>query len=190
MNLEFGIGNLNFQTFYVSKDIVNNPLIPQFEKLVAKLKKNKILDKIEGGLISFSYGKRVLINCNKTKIDEIRDEDFIDVVDFDPIKNNILVIGKKQPCFETPVHWMIHHARNDVNIVVQLFDENLSNKISKKYPLVENDYPLNNIEMIKEILKELRDSKIVILKNGSVLFCAQSPDDVENMVLDAYEVKL
>jgi hypothetical protein len=102
----------------------------------------------------------------------------------------MLLIGKKQPCVETPAHWMIHHARDDINIIVQLYDNILSDKLSKKHPLIENDYPISSIEMIKELLKNLRTSNIVILKNESVMFCGKHPEEVEKMILGAYEVKI
>lgn len=182
------LNNIGFQTFYISKTTPSNPLISEFLKLVSKFEKKEGFSKTNEILISFSYGKRVLINVNKNIIDNLKNDDFVEIVDYDPAKNNVLAIGKKEPCIETPVHWMIHNVRKDVNVIVHLYDEMLVEKIKNKYEFIEKNYPFSSLDMIKEVLKNLRTNNIVVLKNGSVLFCGKNSEDVEKLVFDSYEV--
>jgi len=41
--------------------------------------------------------------------------------------------------------------------------------------------------MIKEVLKKLRDSKSVLIKNYGVIFVGNSVNDVEENILNVYE---
>ena len=64
---------------------------------------------------------------------------------------------------------------------------NLAEKLEKKLPLTEKEYPLGTLEEAKEILRILRDSKSVIIKNQGVLFVGNSIKETEDLTLKAYE---
>lgn len=169
--------NTYFQTFYVSKEESNCPLIVNAIKVEKNLKERNLLDIV----ISQRYGRRMLINSLE-ETGETRDK-FLEVVDYDPIKKLVLAMGAKEPRIETPLHWLIHHARNEVNAVIQINDEGFTEKI-KNAPETEKDYSVVTLEQIKEILKHLRDSKKVIIKNQGVIFVGNSIDEVEKLVLE------
>ena len=166
-----------FQTFYVSKEGSNCPLIANAIKVEKNLKENNISEII----ISQRYGKRILINTLED-VEETR-EKFLEIVDYDPIKKVVLAMGAKEPRTETPLHWFIHHARNEVNAVIQINDEGFASKI-KKAPETEKDYSVVTLEQIKDILKQLRESKKVIIKNQGVIFVGSSIDEAEKLVLE------
>ena len=98
----------------------------------------------------------------------------------------ILAIGPKEPRIETPAHWFIHHARNEVNAVIQINDVKYAEKLEKKLPTTEKEYPVGTLEQIKEILKCLRDSKAVIVKNQGILFIGNTLEDAENLTLKTH----
>lgn len=170
------LSNIFFQTFYVSKEKSNCPLIANAIKVEKRLKEYSLNDIT----ISQRYGKRVLINSSGDKKGEIKDN-FLEIVDYDPIKKIILAVGPNEPRIETPLHWMIHHARNEVNAVVQINDKELSEKL-KKIPKTEKDYSVVTLEQIKEVLKHLRSSKKVILKNQGVIFVGYDINEVERSI--------
>ncbi|MCK4365387.1 MAG: hypothetical protein KAW45_05005 [Thermoplasmatales archaeon] len=175
---EKNLSNIYFRTFYVSKEKSNCPLIANAIRVEKKLKEQNINDIVT----SQRYGKRVLIDSFKDKKGEIRDN-FLEIVDYDPIKKVLLAMGPKEPRIETPLHWMIHHARSEVNTVVQINDKELSEKL-KKTPKTEKDYSVVTLEQIKEVLKHLRDSKKVILKNQGVIFVGNDINEVEKLILE------
>jgi hypothetical protein len=177
------LGNIGFRTFYASREKSNCPFIPELIKVSKKLTSQKIVDEKSLTVISHRYGKRVLINSEVEDFSCIKHEELIEIVDYDPLKNTLLVIGPVEPALETPVHWMIHHARNEINAVIQLNEKHLAEKLSNKFSTTEHDYPVGSIDQIKEILKGLRDSKIVIIKNQSVLFVGKSLKDVEELII-------
>ena len=179
--------NLNFQTFYVSKEESNCPLISIVVKFCKKLKDLNLLENINETVISLRYGKRILITTDTSDIQNLTKEDFLEIVDYNPIKKILLIIGPKAPRIETPVHWLIHHARDEINVIIQMNDKNFSKGLGNKVPVTEKEYPSGTIEQTKEILKKLRDSKIVLIKNQGVLFVGGSIKEIEETIIRTFE---
>ena len=130
--LDRNLTNVNFQTIFLSKEHSNCPLIGNIGKLGKNLKDLDILEQINSVIVSLGYGKRMLINNNYTDFGKIKRENFLEIVDYNPINRILLAIGLGELLIETPVHWIIHHARKDVNVIVQINDERLIKKIVKK----------------------------------------------------------
>ncbi len=176
--------NLSFQTFFVSREQSGSPLISEMIRIGKNFKERELL-KETTGIISLGYGKRMIIPGNDFKLDELKREDFLEIVDYDPVKKIFLAIGRNQPCIETPVHWLIHHARNDINAIIQLNGENVIKKLSKKFPVTEKDCPSGTLDLAKEILKLLRANKNIIIKDTGALFVGANIKEVEKFVLKA-----
>jgi len=175
--------NISFQTFYVSKEETNSPQIIEIIKIGKKLKESNILTKDASATISIGYGRRVLINGEVQDFSKIKKEEIIEIVDYDPIKNNLLIIGPAEPTYKTPVHWMIHHSRKEINAVVELQSSVFAERLNKKIPVIDDKYPTGSIDFIKEVLRGLKDSEKLIIKNESVLFVGNSIKQVEDSVL-------
>ena len=174
--------NTAFQTFYTSREESNCPLLPEFVKFGKKVKDSGLSKNITSAVISVRYGKRMIINTDYSNIDKITRGEILEIVDYDPVKKVLLTMGPKQPKIETPVHWMVHHARNEVNAVVQLTGENIIRIAEGKIPSTDNEHPVGSFEMIKEVLKELGNSKSVLIKNHGVLFVGQNLNELEDEV--------
>ena len=164
----------NFQIFYVSKEESNCPLIADSIRLQKELKSKGFDDVI----ISQRYGKRILIDT----INHINlKQSFLEIVDYDPIRNVLLIMGSNKPRIETPLHWFIHHAREEVNAIVQINDESIFEKL-KNTPITEKDYSIVTLEQIKEVLKHLKNSKKIIIKNLGVIFIGNNIKEVGNLI--------
>lgn len=181
--------NTPIQTFFVSRELSNCPYIQDIMKFGKKLVKLGMKD-IGDFCISITYGKRILINTKHRSIEKIKQQDFIEIVDYDPLKHIILAMGKKYPYIDTPVHWLIHHARDDVNVIIQFNGENIIRKFLTKFTETKKYYPSGTLELAKEVLKTLRSSKKIIIKNTGVLFIGISITEVEDMIVKAYEESL
>lgn len=181
------IKNLPMQVFYTSKEEANCPLITDLFKISKTLKEKDILKEKNKATISFTYGKRMLINGLAQSYSKIKRKELLEIVDYDPIKNNLLVMGTTEPLIETSIHFMIHRARKDVKIVVQINKEKILDKIKEGIPILEKKYPINSIEFIKQILKTLRDSKIVGIKNNALLFVGKDVKEIEKLIEKTYE---
>ena len=176
---EGSLSDLYFQTFFVSKEKSNCPLIADALRIEKRMKEKGMTDVI----ISQRYGKRVLINSFADEEEESRDN-FLEIVDYDPIKKIVLAMGDKKPRIETSLHWFIHHARNEINAVVQINDEGVFKKL-KKIPETKDEYPIGTIEQIKEVMKGLRNSSKVIIKNQGAIFVGSSINEVEKLIMES-----
>ncbi|UCD14137.1 MAG: class II aldolase/adducin family protein [Thermoplasmatales archaeon] len=177
-----------FQTFFVSREISNCLLIADIIKLGKKINGLEMADNKKCS-ISLAYGKRILINADNVDVEGMSQQDIVEIVDYDPVKNVVLAIGKKHPCIETSVHWLIHHARDDVNAVIQLNGEKVVKKFSKNLPTTKAEYPYGSLELAKEVLKTLRAGKKIVIKNRGCLFVGISLKEVEKMVEDMWGSK-
>lgn len=137
--------------------------------------------------VSLRYGKRILMTAKNIDFRKIKDEDFLEIIDYDPFKKVLMAIGLKEPRIETPIHWLIHHARNEVNAIIQIDDMQLVGQLEKKTPIPEKDYPMGSLEQIKEILRLLSNSKKILINNQSAIFIGSNMKDVEDLLLSTYE---
>lgn len=168
------------QVFYTSKEETNSPLLVDLIKIAKELKEKKIIENKTDTTISLTYGKRVLINSFIQDYSKIKKEEIIEIVDYDPIKNNLLLIGTADPKDETALHFMIHHARKEIKIIVQINEEKLLEKIKNK-PILDDKLPINSIDFIKLVLKNLRENKIIGMKNHGLLIVAKNKEELENI---------
>ena len=178
-------GTNPFQTYYASSEESNSPLISEIAKISKKLETLNLLEN-STTTISLGYGKRIVINGNNTDFKNIKRENFIEVADYDPVKKIVLALGQIEPTIDTPLHYMIHHAREDVNAVIQINNEELTKKFSK-LPSTEKEQPPGTLEQIKEVLKTLRDSKSIIIKNKGILFVGLNTKEIEELLIKTCE---
>lgn len=181
------IGNLQFQTFYVSKEVSNCPLIAKAIEFGKEFEKKNLSFNLDQIIISFKFGKRVLINADDTNIKDLKRKDFLEIIDYDPLKKVMLLMGSKTPRINSSVHWLIHHARSEINAVIQINDSNLAEKLENKLPITEKNYPAGTLELAKEVLKLLRNTKKIIIREEGVLFVGNSIEDLEEQTLKILE---
>ena len=181
MDIENNLQGLFFQTFYVSKEESNCPLIADILRL------SKKLQNINNASISHRYGKRVLINNSDIKPEKTKKEDFLEIVDYNPFKKTIMVMGKNKPAKDAPLHWFIINYREEINAVVLIKDKGYMQKFEDKIPIAEKNLPIWSIEKIKEIMKLLSDNKKIYLKNSGVLYVGKSLKEIEDIVSNDIE---
>jgi len=178
--------HIPFQTFFISREVSKCPLILDIIKIGQKIKVLGLEENTDS-TISLSYGKRILINASGVNLIKITYQDIIEVVDYDPVKNVVLAIGKQNPVIETPVHWIIHHAREDVNAIIQFNGEKIVKKYSENIPITKTEYPSGTIDLAKEVLKTLKESKKIVIRNIGCLFVGVSLQEVENLIFTGDE---
>jgi ribulose-5-phosphate 4-epimerase/fuculose-1-phosphate aldolase len=185
--IENKIPNFKFQTFYASREVSNCPLISDIIRVIKRFEKvDLLIENIEIS-ISMKYGKRVLINAKNIDFNKLNTDDFLEIVDYDPLKKVILLMGPKEPKIETPIHWLIHHAREEVKAIIQIDNEKFIEHINKKLPITDGTYQKGSLEQAKEILFKLRKSKVVVIKNQGLIFVGESMIDVEDSVIKTFE---
>jgi len=166
-----------FQTFFVSREMSMSPMIVDIIKFGKKLEGSKLKESKYS--ISISYGKRLLINARDVDIKQMKQQDIVEIVDYDPIKNIVLAIGKKYPCIETSVHWIVQKARHDVNAIVEISSKKLYQVCRDHLPVIAKT-PCGTIDRAKAVLKTLRDSKNICIKNEGILLVGVNLKEIED----------
>ena len=166
-------------TLFVSRETSNCPLISEIIQLGHHIQQQGVSEE-ETGVLSMDYAKRLLINAKNSDIKKMTQQDIVEIVDYDPLKNILMVIGPKDPALETPVHWIIQKARQDVNVLVQINSIRLYEQWKKTLPTTEKETPPASLERAKEILKTLRKGKTILLKNEGILFVGFNSKEMYN----------
>jgi len=149
------------KTLFLSREEVRNPLAEEIKK-AGRIVKEKGLVEGNYGNISMRYGKRMLITAAGADLGSLRDEDFVEVVDYNPATDVAMVIGLKEPSKETPMHWLIYR-REDVNAIVHVHCSIESAPSTSRYAKE------GSIELAMEAIKALRNSKVAnLMRHGSV----------------------
>jgi ribulose-5-phosphate 4-epimerase/fuculose-1-phosphate aldolase len=167
------------QIIFVSRETSNCPLIAEMIRLGQRLKDLGIAD-TDVGIVSLDYGKRLLINGKNMDIKKMNQHDVVEIVDYDPLKNIIMVIGTKDPCLQTPVHWIIQKARHDVNALLQINSQTLVEKFKGTLPMTEKETATGTLDQAKEILKTFRNGKTILIRNEGVLLAGINVQEIEN----------
>jgi len=171
------------QTLFVSRETSNCPLISEMIKLGQRLEELGFADK-ETGIVSLDYGKRLLINAKNVDVKKMKQSDVVEIVDYDPLKSIMMVIGTKDPCLETPVHWIIQKARHDINALLQINSTTLFEKLKGTLPTTEKETQLATLDRAKEILKTLRNGKTILIKNEGILFAGINLKEIQDTLLN------
>ncbi len=166
------------RTLFVSRETCKCPLLSEMITLGHTLQDFGLTDK-DTGILSMDYGKRLLINAKNVDLRTITEQDIVEIVDYDPLKNIMMVIGLNDPSFETPVHWIVQKARHDVNAVLQITSKNLYERFQNRFPTTENDTKPGTLERAKEILQTLRKGKIILLQNEGIMFVGINTKEIQ-----------
>ena len=166
------------QTVFVSREISNCPLISDMIQLGRSLKQYGITDN-ESGMLSLNYGKRMLINAKNVDIKTMTQQDVVEIVDYDPLKNIMMAIGSKDPCREAPVHWIIQKARHDINALLQINSITIYKKLEGMLPTTEKETQPGTLERAKEILRTARKEKTIAIRNEGVLFAGMQLREIQ-----------
>ena len=177
------IDNKTFQSIKISNEISNFKFIPEIMKLIKKINEKLNLKIDENIIISVKYGKRIVINSKNSNLKKIKIDDFIEIVDYNPIKKLFLIIGVHEPDFNMTLHWIIQNARKKENLLVQLNSNLLINRIIKKKKYgKEKQIPYNSIEIAKDILIKLRTSNTAYIENFGIFIIGNSINDIEIII--------
>jgi len=136
----------------------------------------------ETGIMSYDYGRRLIITAKHVDVKQMTQEDIVEIADYDPLKNIMLVIGTKEPSLETPVHWIIQKARHDINVLLQLHSPSLVTKLKGTLPSTEETTLPGTLTRAKELLKTLRKGKTILIQDDEILFAGINIPEIEKSV--------
>ena len=110
-------GKIRFNIIFVSDKNPSDSRIEELKEWCEKFQKNGLTPEIEGnytGNLSFRSEKGFVISASGLKSKENLSNDcFVYVKDYDEQSNTVYVEGTKQPSSEAVMHFLIYKTRED-----------------------------------------------------------------------------
>ena len=138
-------------------------LLEFFHKFQENLKLNKISS------ASLRTGSGFLINSENISSGENELDNIVEVIDFDPVRNNMMVIGNKPAANGTVLHWFIYRGLPEINAIIILEDQEILERFNTGAfsKLVYKD-GIMNVDLAIKVLKFVKESNITLLF-GSII---------------------
>jgi hypothetical protein len=166
------------QVFYMAREPSACPLIPEIVKTCRTI---ATIPSLKNAAVVFSmrYGKRLLINGDSKKPMDLIPNDFLEIVDYDPVKQVTMVMGALPPPACTPLHWLLQQARRDINAILQCMDITLPSHLESSFTTVKDLDSLGYLDLARTILSPLRDRNSILINSQGILTIGTSLADVE-----------
>lgn len=169
------------QTIVISRETSTCPLITAMTTLGTHCTTLGIPEQTQV-ILSYDYGRRLLITAQHADAKTLHHEDIVEIIDYNPLKDILMIIGPKNPTTDAPIHWMIQKARHDINITLQLQDPTLPDKLPATIPRTIDPLPTPTIDKAKAILKTLHESPIIGLPNIGILMIGVNANAIETLI--------
>lgn len=165
------------RTFFVGTEPSQNPLVPKLRALGKELVEAGLSN--GAGVLSARYGKRVLITAGGAALASLRDEDVVEIVDYDPQRNRCLLMGRAEPGPHAAVHWLVYSNREDAGAIVHVHDPVVLEVQDATQAFPESKGPLapGSVELAVEALKMLRRSPYFVLKGHGCVAVGRTLDE-------------
>ena len=130
---------------------------------------------------SIRTGNGFFINTANFNIESFHRDNIVEVIDFDPVRNNMMLIGNEPPAPDAALHWFIYRGRQDINGIINIENSTFSKQLSATgVPKVETNAPILDLETAFQILKTVRSSTITLLDKSNILV-------LDRTLKDAYD---
>ena len=182
-------GKIRFNSVFVSNKIFSDTEIEELKEWSEKFQKNGLTPEVEGnytGNLSFRSKEGFVITASGLKNKEnLTDDCFVYVKDYDEKNNTVYFEGKKQPSSELIMHHLIYKTCEDINAVFHGHNDVIVKNAEKlKLPVTEKEYESGTIELAKEVLKVLGDKKVIVLKNHGFVSLGTTMKEAGELALD------
>jgi len=163
-------GKIRFNTVFFSDKVPSDAKIVELKEWCGKFQKNELTPEVEGnytGNLSFRSKEGFIITESGLKSKEnLTDDCFVYVKGYEEKINTFYVEGQKQPSSESIMHHLIYMNNKEVNAVFHGHNDIIVTNADKlNLPVTKKEYESGTIELAKEVLKVLGDTKIIVLKN-------------------------
>lgn len=164
---------VKFKTVFISDEVSDEKEVEELKHWCNQFHKNNLTPTVGGaatGNLSFRLEDEFIITGTMLKTKENLSNDcFVRVVNYDVYKNAFYVEGKKEPSCESITHNLIYNTRNDVNAIFHGHSVLIAKNAEKlKLPVTKNEQLPGTIELANEVLDTLSNN-IIVIKNGGFI---------------------
>jgi ribulose-5-phosphate 4-epimerase/fuculose-1-phosphate aldolase len=133
------------------------------------------------GSISTTFANGFIISAINVDLNNLTEYDIVEILDYDPVRNNIIAKGKKDPCIETSLHWFIYRGFPEISAIIHIRNyelaEYLSNQKSTDLTITPFKVLYITSEVAIEVLKVLKGHDSIILKENGILVLGRDLED-------------
>ena len=181
-------GKIRFKTCFVSNKIPRDTKIGELKEWCEKFEKKSLTPEVKGnytGNLSFRSRKGFIITASGLKSKEnLSNNCFIYVEDYDKKTNTFYVQGKKKPSSESIMHHLIYETCEEINAVFHGHNnEVVTNAEKMKLTVTEKEYDSGTLELAQEVLNVLNNNKVIILKNHGFISLGKNMKEAGELAL-------
>ena len=181
-------GKIRFASTFVSKHLPEDSRIKDLKKWSGEFQKHKLTPELEGnytGNLSFRSKEGFIITASGLRSKQnLTDDCFVYVKEYEEQSNNFFVEGKKQPSSETMIHYLIYRNYVEINAIFHGHNNSIvSNAEKMELPITRKEYPSGTIELAREVLKVLGDNKLIVLKNHGFISLGETMKEAGELAL-------
>lgn len=181
---------VKFRTVFNNKKLLSNPKISELINWCNEFHKMGFTpDAGDGsaGNLSFRTDDGFVVSCSQANFSKVTVKDFVEVINVDLKKREILVNGIKEPSSESFMHNEIYNKRGDVNAVFHGHSEEFLEFGEKlRLPITEKEEAGGSIELMKEVIKVLDNNNLILIKNHGFLSLGDSMGSAGNLAVKRY----
>jgi len=182
-------GKIRFNSVFVSAEVPRDPLVDELKEWCRRFQLSGLTPEFEGnytGNLSFRAEGGFVITASGLKSKEnLTDDCFVYVKDYDEQGNTVYIEGKRFPSSEAVMHFLIYRARKDVNAVFHGHSDAIMRNAEKLgVPVTEKECESGTVELAKEAQKTLADGDFVVLRNHGFVSVGESMQEAGERALE------
>ena len=181
-------GKIRFNIIFVSDEVPSDARIDELKEWSERFQRNGLTPEIEGnytGNLSFRSEAGFVITASGLKSKENLGNDcFVYVKNYDEQNNTVHVKGRRQPSSEAVMHFLIYKTRKEVNAIFHGHNDAIIMNAEKLgFPVTEKEHEPGTIELAKEALKVLGNNKLIVLKNHGFVYLGRTMKEAGELAL-------
>lgn len=186
-------GTTRFNLNFVSVRVLSDAGIEELKEWCERFQRNGLTPEFEGnytGNLSFRSMQGFVITASGLKSKENLSNDcFVSVKDYDKKSNTVHIEGIRQPSSEAVMHYLIYKKRKEVNAVFHGHNKEIVVKAEKLgFPVTEKEYEPGTIELANEALKVLGNKKLIVLKNHGFVSLGRTMKEAGELALNTLKI--
>jgi ribulose-5-phosphate 4-epimerase/fuculose-1-phosphate aldolase len=183
-------GKIRFNISFVSDQIPRDARIEELKEWCRIFQRNGLTPEFEGnytGNLSFRCRGGLVITASGLKSKQNLGNDcFVYVKDYDEQSNTVYVEGSMQPSSEAVMHYLIYKTRREVNAVFHGHNDAIIMNAEKLgFPVTEREHDPGTAELAKEALKILENKNLGVLKNHGFVSLGRTMKEAGELALAA-----
>jgi ribulose-5-phosphate 4-epimerase/fuculose-1-phosphate aldolase len=179
---------VKFKTVFISDEVPDEKEVEELKQWCTQFQKNNLTPPAQGnsvGNLSCRVEDEFIITGTMLKSKEnLTNDFFVRVVNYDVYKNTIYAEGKMEPSSESIIHFLIYNTRDDINAIFHGHSDLITKNAEKlKIPVTNNEQPPGTMELANEVLDTLRDNSMIVIKNGGFITLGETMKEAGDLAL-------